>query len=128
MSEFRSENFGRIVCGGCGEATTIEPGQIYAGLNCTCGEPIKGSDTEKSTPVQEELDYIKTQTVIVIGMFKNGDYEVCNGNDLSDTWRVPKETFENTYEVKINEAPAPKATNEKKDSLPKGSDSLAKVK
>ena len=133
-SNFNSINYSRVVCEGCGSETTIEPGRGFSGLNCDCkDEAPQGLDTELSTPVQEELDYTKTQTVTVIGTFENGDYEVCNGNDLSDTWRVPKDTFEATYEltkpldeVQDNEAPETTADNED-DSLSKGGDPLSEV-
>lgn len=98
QSRFMSINYSRVVCEGCNEETIIEPGTEFHGLNCSCKiKAPKLDDKEISTPVTQELDYFNKQTIIVIGMFKDGDYEVCNGNDLSDTWRVPKVTFENTY-------------------------------
>lgn len=98
MGKFKSINYSRVVCEGCGKDTTIEPGTEFKGLNCSCGQvPDPKLDIEISTPVQEELDYSKSQTVTVIGMFKNGDYEVINSNDATDSWRVPKDTFESTY-------------------------------
>jgi len=77
----------------------------------------EGADTEISKPVQQELDYAKTQTVTVIGRFENGDYEVCNSNDLSDTWRVPKDTFESTYKVIEDETPTNSADNKQENAL-----------
>jgi len=131
MGKFKSMNFMMVNCEGCGEKTTIEPGTEFSALNCNCkAEKPKLNDTEISKPVQQELDYVKTQTVTVIGRFKDGDYEVCNGNNLDDTWRVPKDTFESTYEIY---APKPKgttdetpetATDDKKDCVSKGSDPL----
>lgn len=101
---FKSINYSRVVCDGCGAETTIEPGVSFSKLNCEC-ECIK-NDTkshEISKPVMEEKDYIKSQTVTVIGRFKNGDYEVINSNDATDSWRVPQKTFESTYqEVAVN--------------------------
>lgn len=100
MSKFKSINYSRVVCEGCGQETTIEPGIEFGGMNCKCkDEPPKGLAEEISTPVLEELDYVKNQTVTVIGRFENGDYEVINSNDATDSWRVPKDTFESTYEV-----------------------------
>lgn len=123
MGKFKSINYSRVVCEDCGEATIIEPGTEFSGLNCNCGEKPKLDDTEISKPVQQELDYVKTQTVIVIGIFKNGDYEVCNNNDLNDTWRVPKNTFESTYEKletpkgNINETPTTNADTKQEITL-----------
>ena len=105
MSEhkgYSTLNYNRFTCIGCYAETVIEPGQIFTGkMNCKCevNKTVPLDDKELSTVVLEELDYVKTQTVTVIGKFDNGDYEVCNGNDLSDTWRVPKDTFEGTYEL-----------------------------
>lgn len=105
MGKFKSINYSRVVCGDCGEVTVIEPGTEFAGLACRCEvqETLVLNDTEVSTPVQQELDYVKTQTVTVIGRFEDGDYEVCNSNNLDDTWRVPKDTFEGTFEVVTND-------------------------
>ena len=97
-SKFTSINYSRVVCGGCGAETTIEPGAIFSGLNCSCNveaEKPKLDDTEISTPTQEELDY--GQVITVIGTFKNGDVEVCSNNDLDNTFRLPKETFEANF-------------------------------
>jgi hypothetical protein len=137
-SKFKSINYSRVVCEGCGIETVIEPGREFGGLNCSCNDKPKLDDKEISLPVMKELDYIKTQTVTVIGRFENGDYEVCNSNDLNDTWRVPKDTFESTYEaidfaivdapkteeVNTDETPKTDATNEQTDSLSKGGDPL----
>jgi hypothetical protein len=129
-SKFKSINYSRVVCEGCGIETVIEPGREFGGLNCSCNDKPKLNDKEISLPVMKELDYIKTQTVTVIGRFENGDYEVCNSNDLDDTWRVPKNTFESTYEamrieeVNTDETPETDATNEQTDSLSKGGNPL----
>tara|TARA_R110000851_G_scaffold268625_1_gene421367 strand:+ start:1485 stop:1859 length:375 start_codon:yes stop_codon:yes gene_type:complete len=120
---FRSENFSRIVCTACEESTTIEPGHNFNGLNCKCGDNLM-SDTEISTPVKEELDYIKTNIVIVIGRFENGDYEVCNDNNIAHTWRVPKDTFEYSYKL----APKPKPTTLTLEELEKKETARVKAK
>jgi len=125
MSRFKSMNYILVTCEGCGTVTSIEPGAEFGGLDCTCNTKVKLNDTEISKPVQQEVDYIKTQTVIVIGRFKDGDYEVCNGNNLDDTWRVPKATFESTYdEVKTYETPET-TTNSQEGEISEGGDPLA---
>lgn len=97
MSKFKSENFSRVVCVECREVSFIKPGIIFNKLNCKCVKKLE--EKEISLPVKKELDYVNTQKFIVIGMFKDGDYEVSNGNDLSYTWRIPKKSFENTFKV-----------------------------
>lgn len=97
---FKTINYTRFTCVECQRETVIEPSAIFDGkFNCDCKREVKLDDTEISEPVKEEIDYVKTQTVTVIGVFLGGDYEVCNSNDLSDTWRVPKKTFEDTYKM-----------------------------
>lgn len=135
MRKFKSINYIQVNCEGCGATTSVEPGTEFSKLNCNCKpEKPKLNDTEISKPVQQELDYIKTQTVTVIGRFKDGDYEVCNGNDLSDTWRVPKDTFESTYArpkdteaVQTDETPTT-ITNGEESSVSKGGGSLKDIK
>ena len=98
MSRFISENYSRAVCADCKEVTTITPGFVFSKLNCKCDnkEVVKNLDTEISKPVQEEKEY--SHKITVIGTFKNGDYEVCANNDLDNTYRVPKATFESDFE------------------------------
>ncbi len=69
----------------------------YKGIPKDKAKSITNKANEISKPVLQELDYVKTQTVTVIGRFKDGDYEVINSNDATDSWRVPKDTFESTY-------------------------------
>lgn len=93
MSKFKSMNYILVECEGCRAKTSVEPGTEFSKLNCNCKpEKPKLNDTEISKPVQQELDY--GQLITVIGTFKNGDVEVCSNNDLSNTFRIPKETFE----------------------------------
>lgn len=99
QSRFMSINYSRVVCEGCGEESIIEPGTEFHGLNCSCKVKAKKDDKEISTPVQDEKEY--THLVTVIGTFKDGDYEVCANNDLDNTYRVPKETFESEFEVAV---------------------------
>lgn len=101
IAGFSTINYTRLTCRSCSAVTVIEPGQTFDGkMNCTCKAvaPVKMDADEISVPVQEELDYMKSQTVTVIGRFKDGDYEVINSNDSTDSWRVPKDTFESTFE------------------------------
>lgn len=115
---FVSQNYTQIQNTETGEWIQVEPGIPFDGSVFKSKKEDKednSKDTEISTPVQEELDYRKTQTVTVIGRFENGDYEVCNNNDLSDTWRVPKDTFESTYEVVEPTIDAPDAEGSDED-------------
>lgn len=92
MGKFISDNFIRVVCKVCKSETIASAGHLFDGLKCQCEY---NKSTEISIPVQEECNYINT--VVAIGRFKNGDYEVCNDNNIDDNWRVPKDTFESMY-------------------------------
>lgn len=97
---FSTLNYNRFECNGCNEITVIEPGQIFTGeMNCKCKVKEALDNTEVSTPVLDEVDYQSTTVVTVIGVFKDGDYEVSMAKDLEKTYRVPKATFEADYEL-----------------------------
>ena len=104
-------NYILVECEGCRAKTSVEPGTEFSKLNCDCKpDKLKLNDTEISKPVQSELDYKSILIITVIGRFKDGDYEVCIANDLTETWRMPKDTFESTYEVVEIPLPAIKET------------------
>jgi len=93
---FISNNFAHVKCLGCGYRTVINPGYPFT-LRCKCY-------IEASDPVKEEKDYTNGDNrVTLIGVFNNGDVEVSEPYDLSKTWRIPKDTFENEFKEVVKE-------------------------
>lgn len=107
---FISPNFTRLKCLDCNAVTVINPSKVFYGLNCNC-------NIEVSSPIMEEKDYIAQDGKVVtsIGVFKNGDVEVCYQSDMTQTYRIPKATFKTFKEAEpITEKPLDKM---KKDEL-----------
>jgi len=44
MDKFNSINYSRVVCQDCNAETIIEPGRLFAGLNCNCKQEKKLDD------------------------------------------------------------------------------------
>ena len=90
MGKFKSINYSRVVCEGCGSETSIEPGIIFNDLNCTC-------NSEESKACKEIKVFIDGDSVVeLLGIFNNGDVEVKH-TDGTLSYRVPKDTFENNF-------------------------------
>lgn len=90
MSNFKSMNYTRVVCEDCGAETSIEPGMVFEGLNCTCN--VEESKQYKEIKVFTDGD----STVEALGVFKNGDIEVKHV-DGTLSYRVPATTFATQY-------------------------------
>lgn len=91
MGKFKSINYSRVVCEGCGSETSIEPGIGFSELNCTCNS--EESKQYKEIKVFTDGD----SNVELLGIFKNGDVEVKH-TDGTLSYRVPKDTFEDNFE------------------------------
>lgn len=90
MGKFKSINYSRVVCEGCGSETSIEPGILFKDLNCTC-------NSEESKACKEIKVFTDGESnVELLGIFKNGDVEVKH-TDGTLSYRVPKDTFENNF-------------------------------
>jgi len=86
--EYGTEKYEEAIEGGWTHAVQAVP------------EPIEETEEKPMLFDDENIVFYRKKTLLeVVGVFENGDIFAQNEGDTSDRWRIPKETFESTYEL-----------------------------